>query len=195
METAWSLKPAPQKGSLELLPTAKSSKILLPMGSTAKQNPVGGVGRAGVPRGARAGVEGSLLTHGAGAGSICVVQVSPEHGPCKARGEMGSASGQQQGEQPCFWGAGSTEETGRGEKTGLPCWGESPGQKGAALLVIRLGNVIQADPFPLGRSQVHRACSKGGSLENTAAILFQDPLLVEGTQSWCCWRGERAPAA
>lgn len=34
------------------------------------------------------------------------------------------------------------------------------------------------------------ACSKGGSLENTAAILFQTPLW--GTRGRCCW-GEREP--
>lgn len=118
METAWSLKPAPQKGSLELLPTAKSSKILLPMGSTAKQNPVGGVGRAEVPRGARAGVEGSLLTHGAWAGSVCVVQVSPEHGPCKARERWDQHQGSNRGSSPAFGGQGAQRRQAEGKKQG-----------------------------------------------------------------------------
>lgn len=78
-------------------------------GSTAKQNPMGHVGepRAGMSHRARCtGLKGSLLTHRAWAGSICVVQVSPKHCPCKAKGEMGSPSMQKQGEHPCFWGAG-----------------------------------------------------------------------------------------
>lgn len=63
--------------------------------------------RAGVSHGARAaGLKGSLLTHGARAGSVRVVQVSPKHRPCKASGELGSPSMQKQGEHPCFWGAG-----------------------------------------------------------------------------------------
>lgn len=92
---------------------------------------------------------GSSLTHGAGTGAVRVVQVSPEHRPCnelETQGQLGNA-----GSIPPFWGG--TEEEGRDKMSGVAFPESKSWAKRAAFLVIRLGNTIQADPFPLGRSQ------------------------------------------
>lgn len=68
-------------------------------------------------------------------------------------------------------------EKGRGKKSGTAFLGRKSWAKGAAFLVIRLGNVIQADPFPLGRSQVHRSLFQRRQLGKHCSYFIPNPPL------------------
>lgn len=133
--------------------------------------------RARCPQPLPKGDDGSSLTHRARAGSVRVVQVSPEHRPCKAIGNMGSPSAQEQGEHPSFWEGGRAGRRNAGENEQCRLLREKVLGKMSSIPGDQVGKHYPGISISFGKEPGSTgACSKGGSLENTAPLLFQAPL-------------------